>query len=113
MVIVIAVIAILAAVLIPTFSNVVKNAQNSADLQEARNIYSEALIEDYALPESSDVLVVIDSKTVDSTTTYTVVKFVKGAPQLAQTQDGKNDYTESVTTLEGYTAVVTDKVYKK
>ena len=38
---------------------------------------------------------------------------MKGAPQLAQTQDGKNDYTESVTTLEGYTAVVTDKVYKK
>ena len=37
LVIVIAVIAILAAVLIPTFSNVIENANDVADLQEARN----------------------------------------------------------------------------
>ena len=37
LVIVIAVIAILAAVLIPTFSNVIENANEVADLQEARN----------------------------------------------------------------------------
>ena len=41
LVIVIAIIAILAAVLIPTFSGVVKKANESADLQAARNAYVE------------------------------------------------------------------------
>lgn len=40
LVIVIAVIGILAAVLIPTFSKVIDNANESADLQEARNSYT-------------------------------------------------------------------------
>ena len=40
LVIVIAVIAILAAVMIPTFSSVVTNAKNSANLQEAKSAYS-------------------------------------------------------------------------
>lgn len=43
LVIVIAVIAILAAVLIPTFSNVVTNAKKSAAMQAARNAYEEYL----------------------------------------------------------------------
>ncbi len=43
LVIVIAVIAILAAVLIPTFSNVVENAKKSAAMQNARNAYEEYL----------------------------------------------------------------------
>ena len=112
LVIVIAVIAILAGVLIPTFGNVVKNAQNSADLQEARNLYSEALIEDYTLPASADVLVIIDAKPEDNSTTYTVVQFVNGQPKLATQQDGKNDYTYTVNSLEAYDAVVANKVYK-
>jgi prepilin-type N-terminal cleavage/methylation domain-containing protein len=41
LVIVIAVIAILAGVLIPTFSGIVKNAKKSAALQEARSIYTQ------------------------------------------------------------------------
>ena len=41
LVIVIAVIAILAGVLIPTFSGIVENAQDSAAIQEARNKYTE------------------------------------------------------------------------
>ena len=41
LVIVIAVIAILAAVLIPTFSGLVEKAQESATIQEARNRYTE------------------------------------------------------------------------
>ena len=45
LVIVIAVIAILAAVLIPTFSNVVANAKKSAAMQNARNAYEEYLAE--------------------------------------------------------------------
>ena len=43
LVIVIAVIAILAGVLIPTFANVVGNAKESAALQEAKSMYSEYL----------------------------------------------------------------------
>lgn len=39
LVIVIAVIAILSAVLIPTFSNVIENANKSAAEQEANNLY--------------------------------------------------------------------------
>ena len=45
LVIVIAVIAILASVLIPTFSSVVTKAKESKALQEARNAYTEALAE--------------------------------------------------------------------
>lgn len=44
LVIVIAVIAILAAVLIPTFSNVIKKARKSAALQEATSAYKETRI---------------------------------------------------------------------
>ena len=40
LVIVIAVIAILAAVLIPTFGNIIEKAQTSAAIQEARTIYT-------------------------------------------------------------------------
>ena len=40
LVIVIAVIAILAAVMIPTFSNVVSKAQTSAAIQQAKNDYT-------------------------------------------------------------------------
>ena len=48
LVIVIAVIAILAAVLIPTFSGVVKKANASAALQEAKNAYTVIVAEDIA-----------------------------------------------------------------
>ena len=48
LVIVIAVIAILAAVLIPTFSGIVTKAQESAALQEARNAYTELFADDIA-----------------------------------------------------------------
>lgn len=45
LVIVIAVIAILSAVLIPTFSSVIGNAQNTARDQEASNVYKQYLEE--------------------------------------------------------------------
>ena len=41
LVIVIAVIAILATVLVPTFGNVIANANKSAAIQEAKNVYTE------------------------------------------------------------------------
>ena len=43
LVIVIAVIAILASVLIPTFTKVVQAARDSKELQEARNAYTQAI----------------------------------------------------------------------
>lgn len=45
LVIVIAVIAILAAVLIPTFSNITENANESAAMQEARNEWTNYTVE--------------------------------------------------------------------
>lgn len=48
LVIVIAVIGILAAVLIPTFSNVIEKANASAALQAAKNAQTEAMVEFYA-----------------------------------------------------------------
>lgn len=48
LVIVIAVIAILAAVLIPTFSGVIKKANQSAAMQYAASLYKEALALDLA-----------------------------------------------------------------
>ena len=46
LVIVIAVIGILAAVLVPTFSGVMKNAKQSAAVQKARAAYIDKLAED-------------------------------------------------------------------
>ena len=59
LVIVIAVIAILAAVLVPTFSTVVKKANESKALQEAKNAYTESLVKvlaDGVIDETSDTV---------------------------------------------------------
>lgn len=48
LVIVIAVIAILSAVLIPTFGNIIENANQSAAIQEANAAYKEAFANIYA-----------------------------------------------------------------
>lgn len=89
LVIVIAVIAILAAVLIPTFSGVVSRANDSAALQEAKNAYSATLAEyltdedpandaalDNIIVQSKDKLVKIDNGSAkivtEGTATYKV-----------------------------------------
>ncbi len=54
LVIVIAVIAILAAVLIPTFSNVVEKANESKALQEVRSAYITTIADELATPETTD-----------------------------------------------------------
>lgn len=73
LVIVIAVIAILAAVLIPTFSNVIKKANESAVQQTAAALYREALALDLADgtqdgKEGNTAITTVEGKTV----TYTV-----------------------------------------
>ena len=66
LVIVIAVIAILAGVLIPTFSGIVTKAQDSKALQEARNIYTNYVaLHDYSdgtQPKQSLVIEVTTDK---------------------------------------------------
>ena len=59
LVIVIAVIAILAGVLIPTFSGIVTRAQDSAVIQEARNMYTEYVgMHDYTTGDPQKNLVI-------------------------------------------------------
>ena len=71
LVIVIAVIAILAAVLIPTFSNVIKKADESKALQEVRNAWTATLAEkdakDIDTFVTTDAVVVVDGITVKYT----------------------------------------------
>ena len=70
LVIVIAVIAILAGVLIPTFAGVVGNAKDAAAKESAKNAYSEYLVanansddlaSDFIYKEAADKVVVIEN----------------------------------------------------
>ena len=86
LVIVIAVIAILAAVLIPTFSNVVNKAKDSANLQGARNLYTEILVEG----EGTYKVAAVGSGTSITVgkTAIDVTKFVKGATNVVAVENG-------------------------
>ena len=75
LVIVIAVIAILAGVLIPTFAGIVDKANKSAAQQEAAALYKEAYALDHADgvhngKEGTEAIVKVEGKTV----TYTVTE---------------------------------------
>lgn len=61
LVIVIAVIAILATVLIPTFGNMIQKANDSKAMQEARNEFTAYMI-DHAQEGAFDAIVVVDGK---------------------------------------------------
>ncbi len=94
LVIVIAVIAILAAVLIPTFSGVVEKAKKSKALQEAQSLYTAALALDLADGKQDGMDGTTTIATVeDKTVTYTVTdgKFV----EFSYTDS--NDYTAKTT----------------
>ena len=77
LVIVIAVIAILAAVLIPTFSNVIKKANMSADQQEIRNINTliktENLDGDFGIVDALGVLYSNNKNVITRDTDHTYV----------------------------------------
>ena len=81
LVIVIAVIAILAAVLIPTFSNLISKANNSADFQEARNAYTEYLS-------------VVNAQPADEV-------YVKGGDQYFKVTNGKISETATANPTSG------------
>lgn len=90
LVIVIAVIAILAAVLIPNLSRLVEKANESKAMQEARNILAGKVI-DYGkdVPSEIDMVIKVDDYyfAVDNgqldTTAYTTIEAAKNAVTLA------------------------------
>ncbi len=100
LVIVIAVIAILAAVLIPTFSGIVDKANKSAALQEARNAYTELYADDIQ-DGVIDVAINGTAITLDTDVTYTAVEGkVTGFSYIAEngktvTFDGVDTWTVS------------------
>ena len=67
LVIVIAVIAILAAVLIPTFAGMVEKANESKALQEAQNAYKEALSKEASAAEIAAGMLAADEVVVGET----------------------------------------------
>ena len=73
LVIVVAVIAILASVLVPTFSNVVKKAKESAAMQNARSAWTAYLADEalkgHDLP-STDGCIKVTTGETDNTTDY-------------------------------------------
>lgn len=83
LVIVIAVIAILAAVLIPTFSGVIDKANNSAIEQSAANVYKLYLAENADTEDFEDTLVV---KTTVSSKVY-YVAYVNGKRASVETTE--------------------------
>ena len=88
LVIVIAVIAILAAVLIPTFSGVIEKANESKAMQEATNAYKEA----YALAISDGVIANNESQEVDGFT-FTWTMTDGSVSSVAIAKDPTDGYT--------------------
>ena len=94
LVIVIAVIAILAAVLIPNLSRLVRKANDSADLQEARNVLSAYMI-DYAETDEE-----VDLVLVKGSSAFKVEKGLLATTAVEAGSTGtvsENDTTETVT----------------
>ena len=98
LVIVIAVIAILAAVLIPTFSNVIQKANDSKDLQQFTNAYKEAIalaLTDGKVDAGEEVeaggytFVFTDAKTATIYTTYTEAGAQGNAEATYKLAEGK------------------------
>ena len=111
LVIVIAVIAILAAVMIPTFSGIVDKANNSAALQEARSDYTEYMADfDYAngtpsknivfKTEKGQFVAVVDGKMIS--TIYDSAKDAKAAYEGETVTIGA-ETTDTIGTIGEYT----------
>lgn len=98
LVIVIAVIAILAAVLIPTFSGVVAKANESKALQEVKNAYTATLAEDLSTSDTDDdvvygsetaIVVTHSNGTIIEISTDGAAKVVKSGTATHEIKDGK------------------------
>jgi type IV pilus assembly protein PilA len=90
LVIVIAVIAILAAVMIPTFSGIVDRANKSAALQEVKNAYTATIAEELSTPDTDDDK--FSNLEADITVKASNGKFVtittKGAASVLESETG-------------------------
>ena len=109
LVIVIAVIAILAAVLIPTFGGIIEKAQKSAALQEARNIYAAYLVEEAGKGEVNDSLII---EVGDYYVTVTDGKLAEEAQEIPDGGVDTTDYTALGTVDNPNTSYDETKVYK-
>lgn len=111
LVIVIAVIAILAAVLIPTFTTVVKNAKENAALSDARTAYTEFLSEG-ALADNYDGNAVIVYESNSITKTFYVTNGEFDADELANAFTGANYVKIDKVTIYVNYAVTAEGSYK-
>ena len=109
LVIVIAVIAILAAVMIPTFSGIVNKAKESAALQEATNTYKALLTED------SVTLTAAEGATAEVYTVKGNTNFASSGADLYivvdnvvfEVVDGEIAKSSATIPVTGYTALTT------
>ena len=97
LVIVIAVIAILAAVLIPTFANVINNANESAAMQEARSEWSNFSVEVATEPAAENDFLIVHKSGDEAALTYTYFIVVDGQFQTKPVE-GFTYYNESTVT---------------
>ena len=88
LVIVIAVIAILSAVLIPTFSNVINDAKISAAEQEAANLRTQILVENM---DTFDAFCEENASKCDSLVENNVLTIGNYSIELKKAVDGNND----------------------
>ena len=105
LVIVISVIAILSAVMIPTFTGIVNKAKNSAALQNAKNAYTAYLSGeefDYAEEDKADLYMIYENEGryavviagVLSETIYTEEADAKAALGVTEANEDTYDVTE-------------------
>ena len=96
LVIVIAVIAILAAVLIPTFSGIIEKANISSAEQEARNAYTQ-----YVADHAADGDEFIDKMVIETSKGYYV--YIKNGSVLNEGDTKTVKATAGATTVDGFT----------
>lgn len=99
LVIVIAVIAILAAVLIPTFANVINNANESAAMQEARSEWSNFSVEVATEPAAENDFLIVHKSGDEAAPTYTYFIVVDGQFQTKPVEG----FTYNESTVTGST----------
>ena len=102
LVIVVAVIAILATVLVPTFSGIVSDSKKTAAIQEAKNIYTQYVAETAKTEDIVDTILVktagakyvqitngapANDTTTAPTTCTKILSMVSGVPTLAYEGD--------------------------
>ena len=117
LVIVIAVIAILAGVLIPTFSSVVEKANKSADIQKVRNLYTEYVSKVDAntadkvyVQAADDVYYLFENGELDDSQTFKAADFADevGADVVSKSATDTDVVVEEITEAATTEAATTE-----